>query len=187
MSGFSGSTSRSILKGDLSCTVQTDTGTLLHFQDTDSTLMVLDTIRILLSVRQIQKKKKSGHTIVLGTKARIQINRNIEHFVTFILCKTTSLWVLPLLPTPSATNKVYTTPVPTLVANASENETRMADHQRLGHPNFKRMRSLDIEEITKIPPAKRMKSISCPVCIAAKMSKPNRPTFLSSDYQPLEP
>ena len=56
VSGFSGSTSRSILKGDLSCTVQTDTGTLLHFQDTDSTLMVLDTIRILLSVRQIQKK-----------------------------------------------------------------------------------------------------------------------------------
>jgi hypothetical protein len=131
--------------------------------------------------------QKSGHTIILGTKTEFQINSNIEHFVPFIVCKTTSRWVLPLLPPPSATNKVYTTPVPTLVANASENETRMADHQRLGHPNFKRMRILDIKGITKITPAKRTKSISCPVCIAAKMSKPNRPTFLSSDYQPLEP
>ena len=94
-----------------SCTVQPDTSTRFHFQDTDSTLIVPDTIRNLLSVRQMQK---SGHTIILGTKTEFQINSNIEHFVPFIVCKTTSLWVLPLLPPPSATNKVYTTPIPTL-------------------------------------------------------------------------
>jgi len=54
-------------------------------------------------------------------------------------------------------------------------DTRLSDHQKLGHPYFKRMRNLDIDGITVIPPGKKMKPISCPVCIASKMRKPNRP------------
>jgi len=39
-------------------------------------------------------------------------------------------------------------------------DTRITDHQRLGHPSFKRMKDLDIDGITTIPTGKRMNPIS---------------------------
>jgi len=115
--------------------------------------------------------------------------------VPFSLCPTTGLWQIHLLPPAAATNRVYC--IPTTALNASTDidrqyladshtdeidprneeaiDTRLSDHQKLGHPSFKRMRNLDIDGITVIPPGKKMKPISCPVCIASKMRKPNRP------------
>jgi hypothetical protein len=188
VASFSGTSSRSTLKGSLSCTVTTDKKQLLHLYNTDSALIVPDTIRNLLSVHQLQK---AGHTVVLGHKAGIHIDSQNAHFVPFTVCPTTGLWLLNLLPPPTATNRVYKVPTHLLTANAEttdiENtDTRITDHQRLGHPSFKRMRDLDIDGVTIIPAGKRMKPISCPVCIASKMRKPSRPSA-STDMTCIEP
>ena len=166
---------------------------MLHLHNTDSAIIVPDTVRNLLSVQQLQK---AGHTVILSSKrAGIQIDSAHEHFVPFSLCPTTGLWQIHLLPPAAATNRVYC--IPTTALNASTDidrqyladshtdeidprneeaiDTRLSDHQKLGHPSFKRMRNLDIDGITVIPPGKKMKPISCPVCIASKMRKPNRP------------
>ena len=203
VASFSGKTSRSTLRGDLSCTVLTENKQMLHLHNTDSAIVVPDTVRNLLSVHQLQK---AGHTITLGSKrAGIQINSSHEHFVPFSLCPTTGLWLIHLLPPAAATTRVYS--IPATVLNASTDldrsklayshtselddqdadsiDTRLSDHQKLGHPSFKRM-PLDIEGINIIPPGREMKTISCPVCIASKMCKPNRP-IASIDITVTEP
>jgi len=179
VASFSGASSTSTLKGSLSCTVMTDKRQLLHLHNTDSALIVPDTIRNLLSVHQLQK---AGHTVVLGHKVGIQIDSHNAHFVPFTVCPTTGLWLLNLLPPPTATNRVYTVPTHLLTANTETTDieipdTRITDHQQPGHPSFKRMRDLDINGITTIPTGKRMKPISCPVCIASKMRKASCPSF----------
>ena len=66
VASFLGASSRSTLKGSLSCTVMTDKRQLLHLHNTDSALIVPDTVHNLLSVHQLQK---AGHTVVLGHKS----------------------------------------------------------------------------------------------------------------------
>jgi len=179
VASFLGASSRSTLKGSLSCTVMIDKRQLLHLHNTVSALIVPDTVHNLLSVHQLQK---AGHTVVLGHKAGIQIDSHKEHFVPFTVCPITGLLLLFPLPPPTATNRVYTVHSRLLTANTETTDieipdTPITDHQRLGHPSFKRMRDLDIDGITTIPTGKRIKPISCPVCIASKMRKPSRPSI----------
>jgi hypothetical protein len=47
-------------------------------------------------------------------------------------------------------------------------DPRIQDHERLGHISFKRMRQLSIDGITP-PTSIRLKPITYPVCIAAKV------------------
>jgi len=88
VASFSGASSRSTLKGSLSCT---DKRQLLHLHNTDSVLIVPDTVRNLLSVHQLQM---AGHTVVLGQKVGIQIDSHKAHFVPFTVCPITGLLLL---------------------------------------------------------------------------------------------
>jgi len=120
---FSGASRRSTLKGSLSCTVMTDKRQLLHLHNTDSVLIVPDTIRNLLSVHQLQK---TGHTVVFGHKAGIQIDSHNAHFGPSALCPVTAL-LLFLLPPPTATNRVYTVPTYLLTANTETTDIEISD------------------------------------------------------------
>ena len=53
VASFSGNTSRSTLRGDLSCTVLTEQQRMLHLHNTDSAIIVPDSVRNLLSVQQL--------------------------------------------------------------------------------------------------------------------------------------
>jgi hypothetical protein len=66
---------------------------------------------------------------------------------------------------------------------STSQDRRLQDHERLGHISFKRMRQLDIDGITP-PTSKRLKPITCPVCIPVKARRANRPApSPSSIYQ----
>ena len=70
--------------------------------------------------------------------------------------------------------------------NSIAQDTRLQDHERLGHISFKRMRQLDIDGITP-PTSKCLKSITCPVCITAKARGANRPAPSTPADRPTEP
>ena len=57
--------------------------------------------------------------------------------------------------------------IPTSNRVPTSPDTRLQDHERLGHISFKRMRQLNIDGITPAT-SKRLKPITCPVCITAK-------------------
>jgi len=82
------------------------------------------------------------------------------------MCPTTGLWLMiHLLPPATVTSRIYSIPATALNAStdfdrskladshtaeldhhdAETIDTRLSDHQKLGHPSLKRMRHLDIE------------------------------------------
>ncbi len=73
-----------------------------------------------------------------------------------------------------------------LATNSIAQDTRLQDHERLGHISFKRMRQLDIDGISP-PTSKRLKPITCPVCITAKARRANRPAPSTPEDRPTEP
>jgi hypothetical protein len=171
VSSFAGDTSRSTYSGDLLCTVRTEDGQLLPLSDTSSALVVPVAKRPLWSVRHAQL---AGHEIVLGNRPGLLLQGNPHYFVPFINCPDTGLWLIRLLPPPTLHNRIY--PIH-LATNSIAQDTRLQDHERLGHISFKRMRQLEIDGITP-PTSKRLKPITCPVCITAKARRANRPAHL---------
>jgi hypothetical protein len=180
VSSFAGDTSRSTYSGDLLCTVRTENGQLLPLSDTSSALVVPDAKRPLWSVRHAQL---AGHEIVLGNRPGLLLQGNPRYFVPFINCPDTGLWLIRLLPLPTLHNRIY--PIH-LATNSIVQDTRLQDHERLGHISFKRMRQLDIDGITPTT-SKRLKPITCPVCITAKARRANRPAPSTPDDRPTEP
>ena len=180
VSSFAGDTSRSTYSGDLLCTVRTENGQLLPPSDTSSALVVPDAKRPLWSVRHAQL---AGHEIVLGNRPGLLLQGNPRYFVPFINCPDTGLWLIRLLPPPTLHNRIY--PIH-LATNSIAQDTRLQDHERLGHISFKRMRQLDIDGITP-PTSKRLKPITCPVCITAKARRANRPAPSTPADRPTEP
>jgi hypothetical protein len=180
VSSFAGDTSRSTYSGDLLCTVRTENGQLLPLSDTSSALVVPDAKRPLWSVRHAQL---AGHEIVLGNRPGLLLQGNPRYFVPFINCPDTGLWLIRLLPPPTLHNRIY--PIH-LATNSIAQDTRLQDHERLGHISFKRMRQLEIDGITP-PTSKRLKPITCPVCITAKARRANRPAPSTPADRPTEP
>jgi hypothetical protein len=180
VSSFAGDTSRSTYSGDLLCTVRTEDGQLLPLSDTSSALVVPDAKRPLWSVRHAQL---AGHEIVLGNRPGLLLQGNPRYFVPFINCPDTGLWLIRLLPPPTLHNRIY--PIH-LATNSIAQDTRLQDHERLGHISFKRMRQLEIDGITP-PTSKRLKPITCPVCITAKARRANRPAPSTPADRPTEP
>jgi hypothetical protein len=166
--------------GDLLCTVRTENGQLLPLSDTSSVLVVPDAKRPLWSVRHAQL---ASHEIVLGNRPGLLLQGNPRYFVPFINCPDTGLWLIRLLPPPTLHNRIY--PIH-LATNSIAQDTRLQDHERLGHISFKRMRQLEIDGITP-PTSKRLKPITCPVCITAKARRANRPAPSTPADRPTEP
>ena len=81
----------------------------------------------------------ASHEIVLGATPGLLVQGNPRYFVPFINC----------------------------AKAPTSQETRIQDHERLGQISFKRMRQLNVDGITQ-PTSKRLKPITCPVCITAK-------------------
>ena len=81
----------------------------------------------------------ASHEIVLGATPGLLVQGNPRYFVPFINC----------------------------AKAPTSQETRIQDHERLGQISFKRMRQLNVDGITP-PTSKRLKPITCPVCITAK-------------------
>ena len=184
VSSFAGDTSRSTYSGDLLCTVRTEDGQLLPLSDTSSALVVPDAKRPLWSVRHAQL---AGHEIVLGAKPGLLLQGNPRYFVPFINCPETGLWLIRLLPPPTLHNRIYPIHLATnRIAQSISQDTRLQDHERLGHISFKRMRQLEIDGITP-PTSKRLKPITCPVCITAKARRANRPAPSTPADRPTEP
>jgi len=153
VSSFAGDTSRSTYSGDLLCTMRTEDGQLLPLSDISSALVVPDAKRPLWSVRHAQL---AGHEIVLGAKPGLLLQGNPRYFVPFINCPETSLWLIRLLPPPTLHNRIYpihlaTPSTKSPRTQASEyHDTRLQDHERLGHMSFKRMRQLNIDGVSAI-------------------------------------
>jgi hypothetical protein len=160
--------------------VRTENGQLLPLSDTSSALVVPDAKRPLSSVRHAQL---AGHEIVLGNRPGLLLQENPRYFVPFINCPDTGLWLIRLLPPPTLHNRIY--PIH-LATNSIAQDTRLQDHERLGHISFKRMRQLEIDGITP-PTSKRLKPITCPVCITAKARRANRPAPSTPADRPTEP
>jgi hypothetical protein len=84
------------------------------------------------------------------------------------------------LPPPTLHNRTYSIHLTTNDVRPpcgrvpTSQDARLQDHERLGHISFKRMRQLYIDGITP-PTSKRLKPITCPVCITAKARRANRP------------
>ena len=155
VSSFAGDTSCSTYSGDLLCTVRTEGGQLLPLSDTSSALVVPDAKRPLWSVRHAQL---AGHEIVLGAKPGLLLQGNPRYFVPFINCPETGLWLIRLLPPPTLHNRIY----PIHPATNS------------GRPPCRQVPVSQDDGITP-PTSKRLKPITCPVCIA-KVRRANRPT-----------
>ena len=125
--------------------------------------------RPLWSVRHAQL---AGHEIVLGAKPGLLLQGNPRYFVPFINCPETGLWLIRLLPPPTLHNRIYpihlatNSDIPTSNRVPTSPDTRLQDHERLGHISFKRMSQLNIDGITP-PTSKRLKPMTCPVCITA--------------------
>ena len=108
---------------------------------------------------------------MFGNKPGLLLEGNPRYFVPFTVCSTTGLWLIRLLPPPTLHNRIYP------VNNAEDDDSmsqaltqqdmRMQNHERLGHASFKRIRQIEVKGLPK-PPSKRMKPITCPVCITAK-------------------
>ena len=155
VSSFAGDTSCSTYSGDLLCTVRTEGGQLLPLSDTSSALVVPDAKRPLWSVRYAQL---AGREIVLGAKPGLLLQGNPRYFVPFINCPETGLWLIRLLPPPTLHNRIY----PIHPATNS------------GRPPCRQVPVSQDDGITP-PTSKRLKPITCPVCIA-KVRRANRPT-----------
>ena len=110
----------------------------------------------------------ASHEIVLGATPGLLVQGNPRYFVPFINFQETGLWLMNLLPPPTLHNRIYPINLATDSAKApTSQETRIQDHERLGQISFKRMRQLNVDGITQ-PTSKRLKPITCPVCITAK-------------------
>jgi hypothetical protein len=158
----------------------TENGQLLPLSDTSSALVVPDAKRPLWSVRHAQL---AGHEIVLSNRPGLYLQGNPRYFVPFINCPDTGLWLIRLLPPPTLHNRIY--PI-YLATNSIAQDTRLQDHERLGRISFKRMRQLEIDGITP-PTSKRLKPITCPVCITVKARRANRPAPSTPADRPIEP
>jgi hypothetical protein len=96
-----------------------------------------------------------------------------------------------LLPPPTLHNRIYPIHLATSSdkspcgqASASQ-DSMLQDHERLDHISFKRVRRLNIDGSTP-PTSKRLKPITCPVCIASKTRRSNRPAPSTPADRPTE-
>ena len=127
--------------------MRTEDGQLLPISDTSSDLVVPDAKRPLWSVMHAQLE------IVLGAKPGLLLQGNPRYVVPFINCPETGLWLIRLLPPPTLHNRIYpihlaTPSTKSPRTQASEYpDSRLQDHERLGHISFKRMRQLNIDGI----------------------------------------
>ena len=124
-------------------------------------MVVPDAKRNLFSVRQALL---AGHRIEFGQNPGLYILGNRNYFVPFTTCPNSGLWLIKLLPPPTKHNRIYasnnvTEDALSQALTQPATDTRLEDHAKLGHISFKRMRELDIQGITKTPPAKRLKKI----------------------------
>ena len=122
------------------------------------------------SVRHTQL---AGHEIVFGAKTRSSPSR--EPTLLGALDQVAinlSLGLIRLLPPPTLHNRIYpiclatNSDLPTSNRVPTSPDTRLQDHERLGHISFKRMSQLNIDGITP-PTSKRLKPMTCPVCITS--------------------
>ena len=66
---------------------------------------------------------------------------NPRYFVPFINCPETGQWLIRLLPPRTLHNRIYPIHLATnRIAQSISQDTRLQDHERLGHISFKRMR-----------------------------------------------
>lgn len=210
VSGFQGSTSRATHRGDLTCRLQTDTGTLIHHTEPDSVILVPDTVRNLFSVR---RALASGHSIIMEEqRAGIYLSPS-NSFVPFEHDSETGLWLLPLYAPASAHNDIYPTPAPgnpmhafpgvvpkpavdidQIVASAappknhnqiqSDRDQALTLHHQLGHINTQRARELNIKGM---PTQKQAKHFKCPTCLASKARRNPRQPSSKPEARPTSP
>ena len=134
----------------------------------------------------------AGHEIVLGAKLGLLLQGNPRYLVLLINCPETGPWLIRLLQPPALHNRISPihlatkSDIPTSSQVPTSPDTRLQDHERLGHISFKRMSQLNIDGITP-PTSKRLKPMTCPVCITAKARRANRPAPTTAADRPTEP
>ena len=126
--------------------------------------------------------------LCLALKSGLLLHGNQRDFVPFMNSQETGLLLIRLLPPPALHNRIYSID---LATNSTKPPTsldiRLQDHERLGHISFKRnLRQLNIDVITP-PTSKRLKPITCPVCIIGKARRANRPAPSTPADRPTEP
>ena len=107
--------------------------------------------------------------LCLALKSGLLLHGNQRYFVPFMNSQETGLLLIRLLPPPALHNRIYSIDLATNSTKPPTSlDTRLQDHERLGHISFKRnLRQLNIDGITPAT-SKRLKPITCPVCITAK-------------------
>jgi hypothetical protein len=189
VSSFAGDTSRSTYSGDLLSTVGNEDGQgsswvgptqllgwprhglgqLLPLSDTSRSTSPKKTP---IGRCDTHNLRPAGHEIVLGAKPGLLLQGNPRYFVPLINCPETGMGLIRLLPPPTLHNRIYpihlatNSDIPTSNRVPTSPDTRLQDHERLGHISFKRMSQLNIDGITP-PTSKRLKPMTCPVCITS--------------------
>jgi hypothetical protein len=98
------------------------------------------------SVRHTQL---AGHEIVFGAKPGLLLQGNPRYLVLLINCPETGPWLIRLLQPPTLHNRISPihlatkSDIPTSSQVPTSPDTRLQDHERLGHISFKRMRQLN--------------------------------------------
>jgi len=208
VSGFSGNTSRATHKGDFNCIVRAQNGRLIHLVDPSSTLIIPDSHRNLYSVRHAQH---AGHTVILGTHAGLLPYHDSDLFVPFIEDKNTGLWLLPLLPPPTAHNGVY--PIYNAIEGSEDREDSIELQQNIIQENAEqpfqqqvastpatfqqdrtnllndhhRLGHISMKRARSLnidgiqQPPSKMPKIKCPVCIASKAKRHKKPVASTAE------
>lgn len=108
----------------------------------------------------------------LVLKPGLLLQGNPRYLVLLINCPETGPWLIRLLQPPTLHNHISPihlstkSDIPTSSQVPTSPDTRLQDHERLGHISFKRMSQLNIDGITP-PTSKRLKPMTCPVCITS--------------------
>jgi hypothetical protein len=167
VASFVGDTSRSTYSGDLLSTVGTEDGQLrstkhcwhrrwpttrprttrLPREDTSSALVVPDAKRPLWGRCDTHNLRVMKSCLVL--KPGLLLQGNPRYLVLLINCPETGPWLIRLLQPPTLHNRISPihlatkSDIPTSSQVPTSPDTRLQDHERLGHISFKRMRQLN--------------------------------------------
>ena len=110
--GFDGSTTRAVAKGDLTCRLRTNTGTLVPFKNANSALHVPDSLHCLFSVKMATQ---SGCSITINS-ANAYITLPDGFDIPLEFDNEINLWILPLFAPANTHNDIY----PALKTTADE-------------------------------------------------------------------